>query len=110
MGLNGLSGAGSAGTLLPLGNPLTGYSSFYRGPQSVSACRGIRHDGGPQASLLLFICIMLFIGLEILTGIMMYYFKFPFSTQPIHLFLASLLFGAQSFFMIRIFKKYDFQN
>ena len=59
---------------------------------------------------LLFKCIMLFIGLEILTGIMMYYFKFPFSTQPIHLFLASLLFGAQSFFMIRIFKKYDFQN
>ena len=54
--------------------------------------------------------IIIFIGLEILTGIMMYYFKFPFSTQPIHLFLASLLFGAQSFFMIRIFKKYDFQN
>ena len=59
---------------------------------------------------LLFKCIILFIGLEILTGIMMYYFKFPFSTQPLHLFLASLLFGAQSFFMIRIFKKYDFQN
>ena len=54
--------------------------------------------------------IILFIGLEILTGIMMYYFEFPFSTQPIHLLLASLLFGAQSFFMIRIFRRYDFQN
>ena len=57
-----------------------------------------------------FKCIILFIGLEILTGIMMYYFHFPFSTQPIHLLLASLLFGAQSFFMIRIFRQYDFQN
>ena len=58
----------------------------------------------------IFKCIILFIGLEILTGIMMYYFEFPFSTQPIHLLLASLLFGAQSFFMIRIFRRYDFQN
>ena len=54
--------------------------------------------------------IILFIGLEILTGILMYYFEFPISTQPIHLLLASLLFGAQSFFMIRIFKQYGFQN
>ena len=59
---------------------------------------------------LVFKCIILFIGLEILTGIMMYYFHFPFSTQPVHLLLASLLFGAQSFFMIRIFRQYDFQN
>ena len=59
---------------------------------------------------LVFKCIILFIWLEILTGIMMYYFHFPFSTQPIHLLLASLLFGAQSFFMIRIFRQYDFQN
>ena len=36
---------------------------------------------------LVFKCIILFIGLEILTGIMMYYFHFPFSTQPIHLLL-----------------------
>ena len=57
-----------------------------------------------------FKCIILFIGLDILTGIMMYYFHFPFSTQPVHLLLASLLFGAQSFFMIRIFRQYDFQN
>ena len=59
---------------------------------------------------LVFKCIILFIGLEIMTGIMMYYFHFPFSTQPVHLLLASLLFGAQSFFMIRIFRQYDFQN
>ena len=59
---------------------------------------------------LVFKFIILFIGLEILTGIIMYYFHFPFSTQPVHLLLASLLFGAQSFFMIRIFRQYDFQN
>tara|TARA_A100001011_G_scaffold309842_1_gene326195 strand:+ start:35667 stop:36695 length:1029 start_codon:yes stop_codon:yes gene_type:complete len=59
---------------------------------------------------LVFKCIIFFIGLEILTGIMMYYFYFPFSTQPIHLLIASFLFGAQSFFMIRIFRQYDFQD
>ena len=48
--------------------------------------------------------ILLMIGLEILTGVWMYYFDFPFSSQPLHLLFASLLFGAQSFFMIRIFK------
>jgi len=61
-GSNGLRGAGSAGALLPLGNPLTGYSSFYRGPPrcGCSALRRIREGtvAGTQASLLLFIRIM----------------------------------------------------
>ena len=30
------------------------------------------------------------IGLEILTGVLMYYMNFPISTQPIHLFLATI--------------------
>ncbi len=52
-----------------------------------------------------FLGIILLIGLEILTGIWMYYFDFPYSSQPIHLLLASLLFGAQTYFMIRIIKQ-----
>jgi len=44
------------------------------------------------------------IGLEILTGIAMYYFDFPFSTQPLHLLFASLLFGAQSYLLFHIFQ------
>ena len=50
------------------------------------------------------------IGLEILTGIVMFYFDFPFSSQPLHLLIAALLFGAQSFFIIQLTsnrKSYD---
>ncbi|TAI49392.1 COX15/CtaA family protein [Flagellimonas allohymeniacidonis] len=39
--------------------------------------------------------VMGLIGLEILTGIAMYYIDFPFGSQPAHLVLASILFGAQ---------------
>lgn len=35
------------------------------------------------------------IGLEVFTGIAMYYFDFPFLSQPLHLIVASLLFGFQ---------------
>ena len=35
------------------------------------------------------------IGLEVITGIIMYYGDFPFASQPIHLFIASILFGIQ---------------
>src|SRR6056300_669134 len=52
-----------------------------------------------------FLNILLLIGLEILTGIWMYYFDFPFSSQPLHLVFASLLFGAQSYFMIRLIQQ-----
>lgn len=41
------------------------------------------------------------IGLEIFTGALMYYFDFPFSTQPIHLILATLMFGGQ-FYLITL--------
>lgn len=35
------------------------------------------------------------IGIEVLTGVLMYYVDFPFGTQPLHLVVASLLFGVQ---------------
>ncbi len=52
-----------------------------------------------------FLSILFLVILEILTGIWMYYFDFPFSSQPLHLLFASLLFGAQTYFMIRIIKQ-----
>lgn len=42
------------------------------------------------------------IVMEILTGILMYYFDFPFLSQPLHLVLASLLFGSQFLLLIKI--------
>ena len=39
--------------------------------------------------------ILILVSLEVLTGILMYYVDFPFGTQPLHLVLASLLFGVQ---------------
>lgn len=40
------------------------------------------------------------IGFEIVSGIAMYYFDFPFASQPLHLVLASLLFGAQFYLFL----------
>jgi len=55
--------------------------------------------------------ILVLIGLEIFTGILMFYLDFPFSSQPIHLIIAALLFGAQSFFILQMMssnrKSYD---
>ncbi len=39
--------------------------------------------------------VMTLIGLEALTGILMYYVDFPFGSQPMHLVIASILFGFQ---------------
>ena len=52
----------------------------------------------------IFKVIIIVLSIEVLTGIWMYYFDFPFSSQPLHLVLAALLFGAQSYFML-ILKK-----
>ena len=40
------------------------------------------------------------IFLQILTGIIMYYFHFPFSSQPIHLLISTLIIGLQFYFLI----------
>ena len=42
------------------------------------------------------------IAIEIILGVAMYYLHFPFSSQPLHLLLATILFGVQFFFYISI--------
>ncbi|ARV10482.1 heme A synthase [Winogradskyella sp. PC-19] len=44
--------------------------------------------------------VMICIGLEILTGIAMYYFNFPFSTQPLHIVIAAILIGIQFYIIL----------
>ncbi len=44
--------------------------------------------------------VLAFIGVEILTGIAMYNFNFPFLSQPLHLVIASLLFGVQFYVLL----------
>ena len=56
-------------------------------------------------NLRIFNQILGLIGLEIFTGILMFYLDFPFSSQPLHLIIAALLFGAQSLFIFRIIVK-----
>ncbi len=43
------------------------------------------------------------IGLEVLTGIAMYYLDFPFGSQPAHLVIASILFGFQFSLVLDVF-------
>jgi cytochrome c oxidase assembly protein subunit 15 len=43
--------------------------------------------------------VMILIGIEIITGIAMAYFDFPFGSQALHLVIASVLFGLQ-FYMV----------
>lgn len=38
--------------------------------------------------------------LEVATGILMFYFDFPFLSQPLHLVIASVLFGIQSYILL----------
>lgn len=45
--------------------------------------------------------VMLLIGIEVLSGIAMYYLHFPFGTQAIHLVVASLLFGVQFYLVLQ---------
>ena len=47
--------------------------------------------------------IVIILLCEVLTGVLMYYLDFPFGSQPIHLLLASLLFGAQQYFLLQLF-------
>lgn len=48
--------------------------------------------------------VLVLILFEIITGMAMYYLGFPFSTQPIHLVLASLLFGVQFYLVLEALK------
>ena len=40
------------------------------------------------------------IGLEIVTGVAMTYLEFPFASQPLHLILATILFGIQTYLVL----------
>lgn len=40
--------------------------------------------------------------LEVFTGILMYYFDFPFLSQPLHLVIASILFGIQMYILLEV--------
>ncbi len=48
--------------------------------------------------------IGILLGLEILTGIILYYLDFPFLSQPIHLLLGSLLFSMQFYIVLLLSK------
>ncbi|GAA3509404.1 hypothetical protein GCM10022393_22270 [Aquimarina addita] len=48
--------------------------------------------------------VLILIALEAFTGILMFYFDFPFLSQPLHLVLSSLLFGVQFFIFLEVFK------
>jgi cytochrome c oxidase assembly protein subunit 15 len=50
--------------------------------------------------------VLLIISLEVLTGIAMSYFDFPFGSQPIHLVLASILFGLQFYLLLLVQNKH----
>ncbi len=55
--------------------------------------------------------IVAVVGLEVLTGILMYYFDFPFTTQPLHLVLSAVLFGLQFYLILKsINKKQQFAS
>lgn len=49
--------------------------------------------------------VLVCIGLEIITGIAMYYSNFPFSTQPLHLVIAAVLAGIQFYIILESSRK-----
>lgn len=49
--------------------------------------------------------VIALLGFEILSGIAMYYFNFPFGTQTIHIVIATLLFGLQFYLVLENSKK-----
>ena len=54
--------------------------------------------------------VMLLIGIEILSGMAMYYLDFPFASQPIHLIIASILFGIQFYLILETTSNKLIQN
>ena len=46
--------------------------------------------------------VMLLLIMEVATGIAMYYIDFPFGSQPLHLVLASILFGIQFYLVLEV--------
>ena len=48
--------------------------------------------------------VLVLLFMEVITGIVMYYFNFPYSSQPLHLVLASFLFGMQFYLVLEATK------
>ena len=48
--------------------------------------------------------ILFILSIEVFTGIAMYYLDFPFGSQPLHLILASILFGVQFYLVLDALK------
>lgn len=48
--------------------------------------------------------VVLILFLEVITGMGMYYFHFPLGSQPLHLVLASILFGVQFYLLLEVIK------
>jgi len=46
--------------------------------------------------------VIVLISLEAITGILMFYMDFPFSTQALHLVLAAILFGVQYYLLLEV--------
>ena len=44
--------------------------------------------------------VLVLIGIEVLSGMAMYYIDFPFGSQPLHLLMASILFGVQYYLLL----------
>ena len=44
--------------------------------------------------------VIILIAVEIFTGILMYYFDFPLLSQPIHLVIATIIFGLQFYILL----------
>ena len=47
------------------------------------------------------IWVLVIIAIEILAGVLMYYFNFPFGTQVIHMLFAAILFGMQFYLILQ---------
>lgn len=54
--------------------------------------------------------VMTLIGIEILSGMAMYYLDFPYTSQPIHLVIASILFGVQFYLFLENRKQMTNEN
>ena len=54
--------------------------------------------------------VLVCIGLEITTGIAMYYFNFPFSTQPLHLVIATIMIGIQFYIILESSERTTLKN
>ncbi len=54
--------------------------------------------------------VMTLIGIEIISGMAMYYLDFPYTSQPIHLVIASLLFGVQFYLFLENHKLINHEN